>query len=183
MRFNNLEEEVCWWMLADISVVSLLPSNQFFSAWEKMLNVLLCSGLSFSSRSLYLPFSCWVFGNRLLMLMFRIRKKQNVFKIGSCFEAAVVGVAWAVSSLPKLQLILVGPGSDLLLKGIEILIRKWNFLLFLHYSFKLPRENIKANCYANEELKGVEYLVPFKTSLITDRGLPAVCRTKSFNEY
>lgn len=55
----------------------------------------------------------------VLMLVFRVRKQQKFFQIGSCFKTKLVGVVWAVSSLPKQQLILVVPGSDLVLK--------WNF--------------------------------------------------------
>lgn len=38
-------------------------------------------------------------------------------------------------------------------------------LLFLDY---LRRENMKTNCYANEELKGLENPAHFKTALIVD---------------
>lgn len=46
-------------------------------------------------------------------------------------------------------------------------MRKLNSL-FLDYSFKLWRENMKTNCYANEEVKGLEYPAHFKTVLIVD---------------
>lgn len=114
MGLNSWEEEVCWWMLAEISVNCLLPLNWY---WEKNCWSF-CQALvsPHTHPSLYFPLSCWVFENRVVMLMFSVRKKQNFFQIGPYFEATVVGVVWAVSSLPKHQLILVVPGSDLLLK-------------------------------------------------------------------